>query len=407
MPLSPSHRSTRLARVRRTGAPVLAALTVAAGLATPAATPSAEAALGSSVTVRGHGFGHGHGMSQYGAYGAARQGLGYRRIVGFYYPGTGWGEVRGLVRVLLTADTTTDVVVGPTPGLRLRDLGAGRTYPLPDNGATRWKLDVAGDDSVVAYLQGGTWRRWSPGGRGTLVGDGQFRADGPITLYTPGGSQTYRGRLRAASPAPGSSLRDTVNVVSMDTYVRGVIPAEMPASWPAEAVKAQAVAARTYATWSRDQYPDRHWQICDTTSCQVYRGVGGEHELGDSAVLATSRQILTYGGSAAFTQFSASSGGWTSAGSRPYLVAKADPYDGHSGNPVHSWSTSVSRARIESAYPRIGRLDAIRVLRRDGNGEWSGRVLSMRLVGSRESVTISGDTFRSVAGLRSTWFTVS
>jgi SpoIID/LytB domain protein len=359
------------------------------------------------VLLRGHGFGHGHGMSQYGAQGAAKQGLGYRQIVDFYYPGTSWSTVTGALRVLVSADTTSDVVVGRVPEMTLRDLGTGTSYPLPSPaGVTRWRITVgAGNASVVDYLTGG-WHRWRPGGRAALAGDGEFAAPVPLTLYTPGGARTYRGTLRSASPRAGSASRDTVNVVSMDDYVRGVIPDEMPASWQPEAVKAQAVAARTYATWSRSQFPSRYYQICDTSSCQVYGGVGAEDPRSNAAVSATARQILTYAGKPAFTQFSSSSGGWTSAGSVPYLAAKADPYDGYAGNPVHDWTLSFDVARIERAYPAVGTLRRIQVTRRDGNGAWRGRVWTLVLDGTNSAVTVSGDSFRATFGLRSTWFSV-
>lgn len=357
------------------------------------------------LTVRGHGFGHGHGMSQYGARGAAEQGLTHREILEFYYPGTSWGEVRGRVRVLITADTTRDLVVSPARRLQLRDLGSGTTYPLPEiPDVKRWRLDVEDGRTVVDYLTD-TWNRWLPDGADALVGDGELRAAEPLTLWTPSGPVRYRGILRAASPAPGSTERDTVNIVSVDNYVKGVIPAEMPASWHAEAVRAQAVAARTYASWSRAEARDRYYQICDTTACQVYRGVDGEHPLSNAAVEATRRQILTYEGAPAFTQFSASSGGYTAAGSRPYLVARPDPYDRNPGNPVHAWEVRVDARRLERAYPALGRLQRIQVVSRDGNGEWQGRVWSMVLDGSRADRTITGDSFRWLFGLRSSWFT--
>ena len=94
-----------------------------------------------------------------------------------------------------------------------------------------------------------------------------------------------------------------------------------------------------------------------------------------------------------------------SAGSVPYLVAKPDPYDGWSGNPNHTWSTKVTDTRIENAFPRLGNLRRIVVVRRDGNGQWGGRVESIRLVGSDVTLTISGDTFRFMLGLRSEWVT--
>jgi SpoIID/LytB domain protein len=346
-------------------------------------------------------------MSQYGAQGAAKQGLTYRQIIDFYYPGTAWSEVTGGVRVLISGDTTSDVVVKAVPGLRLTDIGSRTTYPLPmPRGVKRWRIAVAADhSSIVEYLTG-SWHRWRPGGRRALVGDGQFGAGTPLTLFTPSGARTYRGALRSASPVKGGRARDTVNVLSMDDYVRGVIPREMPASWQPEAVKAQAVAARTYATWSRDQYPARYYQICDTSYCQVYGGQGAEDPRSNDAVTATADQILSYDGRPAFTQFSSSSGGWTSAGSVPYLTARVDPYDDYSGNPVHAWSTDLSATRIENAYPAVGTLRGIQVTRRDGNGDWKGRVWTLVLDGTRSDVTVSGDSFRARFGLRSAWFTI-
>jgi len=392
-----------------------AAVTVVVGPWGPAASSAAVSTDQSyrvpadkRIVVRGHGYGHGHGMSQYGAYGAARQGLTHQQILDFYYPGTSWAKVSGKVRVLITSDTTRDVVVSPVAGLAVRDLGTGTTYPLPSlDGVKRWRLDVEDGTAVVEHLTD-RWRRWTPEGLASLVGDGQFSAGGsPMTLWTPSGSRTYRGTLRAASPSTGSLERDTVNVLSMDNYVKGVIPYEMPASWHPEAVRAQAVAARTYASWSRAQTRTRYYQICDTTSCQVYGGVGGEDLRSNAAVVATKRQILTYGDEPAFTQFSSSSGGWTSAGSVPYLTAQLDPYDDHDANPVHDWSMTVDAGRLERAYPAIGALRTIRVVSRDGNGQWRGRVGSIVLDGSSADRTMTGDSFRWMFGLRSTWFTLT
>ena len=360
-----------------------------------------------TYTVRGHGYGHGRGMSQYGANGAAKKGLDHEEILDFYYPGTSLGTVRHKIRVLISADTTSDLVVAARKGLALRDLGAGKTYALPrDLGASRWRVSVDGQNrDVVAYFANGAWRSWKPGGKAALEGSGEFRAGGPITLVTPSGEAPYRGNLRAVPPSSGSHDRNTVNVVSMDDYVKGVVPAEMPASWEPEAVQSQAVAARTYAAYHRADNRSRYYQICDTTSCQVYRGVDGEHELGNAAVRATARQILTYKGDPAFTEFSASSGGWTAEGSFDYLKAKQDPYDDWSGNGVHDWSVKLSASTIAKAYPAIGTLKSIRVTSRDGNGQWQGRVLAMSLVGSKSTVRISGDDFRWKFGLRSTYFT--
>jgi SpoIID/LytB domain protein len=257
---------------------------------------------------------------------------------------------------------------------------------------------------VVDYKTS-AWHRYQPGGLATLGGDGEFTSTSArITLVLPVGTRTYRGFLRAASPSAGSADRDTVNVVALDSYVKGVVPAEMPASWSPEAVQAQSVAARTYGWWSRSQYVDRYYQICDTTACQVYKGYTGEYSASNTAVDATAGQILTYQGKPAFTQFSSSSGGWTSAGSVPYLPHKADPYDDWSGNTVHDWSVKLNESTLERRYPGIGDLKTIKVNSREGGGDWSGRVWGMTLVGTKGSVALSGDTFRSIYGLRSSWF---
>jgi stage II sporulation protein D len=88
----------------------------------------------------------------------------------------------------------------------------------------------------------------------------------------------------------------------------------------------------------------------------------------------------------------------------PYLTAKADPYDGYSGNSVHDWTETLTADRIERAYPAVGTLRRLQVVRRDGNGEWNGRVWTLVLDGTNADVTVSGDSFRSQFGLRSTWF---
>ena len=246
----------------------------------------------------------------------------------------------------------------------------------------------------MVSFRDGTWRRWK-----VLAGDGEFYAGGdPIALVTPSATREYRGRIRSASPSRGSQARDTVNVLTMDNYLRGVVPLEMPALWSKAAVRAQAVAARTYAAYERAHPRATHYQICDTTSCQVYGGYDAEHPAANAAVDATAGLALQADGGPAFTQFSSSSGGWTAAGSVPYLVAQEDPYDGWAGNPVHGWSVTFADQAIESRFPAIGNLTRLRVTARDGHGDWGGRVVSLTLVGGKGSTTVSGDTARSILG---------
>jgi peptidoglycan hydrolase-like amidase len=137
----------------------------------------------------------------------------------------------------------------------------------------------------------------------------------------------------------------------------------------------------------------------------VYGGADAEHVKSDAAILATSRKALLLDGEPTFTQFSSSSGGWTSAGSVPYLAAREDPYDGWAGNPVHTWTVTFTDNAIEARFPAIGNLTRIVVSSRDGNGDWGGRVSTLTLIGAKGRVNVSGDAFRGAMGLRSTWLT--
>lgn len=370
--------------------PVSASLTVAESYVVPAT---------GMLALTGHGYGHGHGMSQYGAQGAARQGLGYRQILSFYYPGTTVATTYGTIRVLISADTDHDVQVLPASGLRVRDTRTGSTYALPATpGIKTWRLRTVRGVRVLEY-DNGAWRRYLPGGPGViaLTGDSEFYRVGSVVLRVGNATRAYRGALR-------SSGSETVNVVNLDDYVQGVVPREMPASWMAPALQAQAVAARTYAANDRAAHASRSYQTCDTTACQVYGGVSAEDPRSNAAVATTRGTILNYKGAAALTQFGSSSGGWLAAGGVPYLVAKPDPYDGYGGNPVHTWNATISSATIQHAYPSLGVLRRVLITRRDGNGEWRGRVEQMTLQGSKAGVALSGAAFRSRFGLRSQWF---
>ena len=372
------------------GGPAQASRTVAESYPVPA---------GGTYTLTGHGFGHGHGMSQYGAQGAAKQGLTYRQILAFYYPGTTLGAASsggGQIRVLISADTDGNTTVVTQPGLSVRDVASGATYALPTSGTTLWRLRSSGGATVLESY-GSAWKAYLPGGKPLGAVAELYRAGSTVTLRVGTANKVYRGALRVDAGR-------TIDVVGMDDYVRGVVPREMPASWLPAAVQAQAVAARTYGAWDRAAHASRSYQTCDTTSCQVYGGVAAEDSRSNAAVSATAGQVLTYGGAPAFTQFGSSSGGWTSAGSMPYLVAKADPYDGVTGSTAHTWTTTLTAAAIQRKYPSLGTLRRIVVTQRDGNGEWYGRVEKLTLDGTKADVALTGSGFRSAFGLRSQWF---
>ncbi|QCW50209.1 SpoIID/LytB domain-containing protein [Nocardioides dongxiaopingii] len=393
----------------------LSTLVLAAGLAAGAPAQAGDAAPAEravpSVRITGNGYGHGHGLSQYGAQGAAGQGLSHRQILGFYYPGLTWGSAGGNVSVLLTADTSADVVVVDRAGLRYRSLGDGRTFRLTRPRAARlWRItpSAGGRTSTLAWRgQRGRWTTVR-----TTPGEAQFTARGkPITLVTPSGRRAYRGVLRSAGATATTIQRDTVNVVPLDSYLKGVVPREIPASWRAAALRSQAVAARTYAAFDRRDGAARHYQICDTTSCQVYGGFTDEHPATNRAIDATRGQVLLDADALpAFTQFSASNGGYRAAGSQPYLAAGRDPYD----TAYRGWTATVSAdlaRRVAAANPDdptdIGTFRSLTVLGRDGGGAFGGRVTSIRITGTAGSTVLTGENFRYLAALRSTLFTLS
>src|SRR6266545_2198436 len=231
---------------------------------------------------------------------------------------------------------------------------------------------------------------------------------GPL-LFIPGTSpmrfdgRPYRGQFQVS--VANGALR-AVNSVPLEGYLYGVVPSEMPHAWLPEALKAQAVAARSYALAARktgswfDLYPD--------TRSQVYRGIAGEWPSATQAVQATAGEVVLYGGHVVKTYFFSSSGGRTAAASEvwpgspltPYLVSVNDPYDTIS--PYHRWGPFVvAPGRLAHALSARGRLVDLRTT----TGP-SGRVRSVTAVGSQGEATVTGPDLRRALGLRSTWFRI-
>ena len=398
------------------------------------ATPAAHAAesyprpADSVLRLVGHGWGHGRGMSQYGAYGAALAGRSWAWITSFYYPGTERTSVGNpTLRVLVSGGLGSTVRVKSAAGL-YASFGPAHTdaWALPTAETTGHAIleyrvttptQVPGTPSraLLTYLlDDGRVKSWklAPGNQINI----ENRSTRVVSAYTSADTRIdYRGELRGILlGAAGQETMTPVLAVPMESYLRSVVPSEMPASWSRHAVAAQAVAARTYAYYAYRHPRSTAYDICDTTSCQVFNGSARttssgtrtvyEYSSSDAAIALTAGVVLTYGGTAAFTEFSSSSGGWTVAGSVPYLRARRDPYDAVSANPNHTWRTSVPVSTLESAWPSIGSLRGLTVTSRDGNGDWGGRVRTAVLDGSAGSVTVSGASLRSVLGLKSEWF---
>jgi SpoIID/LytB domain protein len=383
---------------------IIAPRATAAGL--PAPQPGAEVFLrpgNGSFDLVGGGFGHGVGMSQYGAQGAAVKGLTHAQILAFYYPGTTLtASAPATIRVGITTDNDGVVQVGARPGLALQ-VGT-RTTTLPA-APKQWRVKATGTTASTCRVEAYDGSAWTVHEAGKTSCPVTFSApEGTVDLYLPGGERrVYRGTITAHHR--GTTSLATVNTVPMQHYLRGVVPSEMPTSWKPEALKSQAVAARTYA--ARSSNGTAYYDTCDTTSCQVYKGHGKrnvndtitsyEYATTNAAIDATNRQVLSYRfcdgvTRLATTMYSSSNGGQTVAGGagHGYLVAKKDPYDAVAGNPRSSWTATLPVASLESRFG-IHRLERVQILSRDGAGQWGGRVLKVRV----EGLTATG-AYRSV-----------
>jgi stage II sporulation protein D len=356
-----------------------------------AAAPSAEAA--SRLVIRGAGFGHGIGMSQYGAYGLSLQGVPYQQILARYYTGTALAQVAAEpeVRVLLQGGQRK-VTFSGAARLGDRSLDPARTYNVIRGGAGL----VLRHGSKRLFTTAPPLRVDAPAG-GALLLDG---------VSVPG---VHDGRYRGALELrPSSQGISAINALGLESYVRGVVSAESPSAWPAEALKAQAVAARTYAITSRaGSISDGFDQYADTRS-QVYRGVAAERPSTDAAVAATAGQIVTYGGQPVTTFFFSTSGGHTEnvensfVGSepKPWLKGVADPYDDLS--PKHRWkpvTMSLTRAGAKLRGLVKGRFRRIDVVQRGA----SPRIVRAQIVGTRGRTDVTGPQLRTRFGLFDTW----
>ena len=360
------------------------------------ALPTSAAA---DVRFDGHGWGHAVGLSQWGAYGfALDESRDFRWIVGHYFPNT---------------------TLGPSPAKRIR-VRLKRGSSMKVCSATRVR-DATRRSVRLSATRTYDLRAWRT--TGVRVVDrttGRTRAHLTAPVRVTGGASTcLRGRAengRSNGTYRGAMvmIRDgaamlAINDVSLRAYLWGVVPSEVPAAWPAEALKAQAVAARGYA--ARAVKPTAPFDVLPDTRSQVYFGVDVEHPATTAAVDATEPLVVLYQGQVAATYFSSSSGGRTAPveegfpGSTPvpYLVSVEDPYDTHS--PHHDWSVTFTDAEIERKLGPLldGDFVDIRVLTRSA----TGRAATVRVTGSEGERDARADQVRFELGLRSTWFEIT
>lgn len=343
----------------------------------------AGAAAAGTFFIRGGGDGHGIGMSQYGADGYAEHGKSYQFMLGHYYQGTALGHTdpNQTVRVLLATGSAGFAGATRIAGVKLDPSTTYTVRPLPGS-----LLGVFGPD-----------------GKQVAKGAAPLTATGPGPLSVAGLGQ-YRGSLEFRPD--GSGGVETVEAVGLDDYVRGVISKEVPASWPPQALDAQAVAARTYAITTDVAGAD--YNLYDDTRSQMYGGLGAETPATNAAVTATAGQVVTYKGAPVVTYFFNSSGGhtesienvWPGAQPEPWLVGVPDPYDKSSGDPYYSWGSqmTVTAAQAKLGAYLKGGLVGIRITKHGV----SPRILTAQVVGTRGTTTVTGIQLQQAFGLLTT-----
>jgi len=335
----------------------------------------AQAAAGTLFVIDGRGWGHGVGMSQYGARGFAEAGWGYQRILAHYYRGT---ELRVVparpVRVLLAVGRS---------GARI---GSKKPFRVVDARGKARTLKPGAQKLVAAKLAKLRFPlRYEPGAS-------------PLTLD----GKAYRGALIVHRDARTLMI---VNRLPLDRYLRGVVPWEMPDDWHAEALRAQAVVARSYALATLK--PGTHFDLYADTRSQVYGGIAAEDVSTNLAIGSTAGRVLLWHGRVATTFYHSTSGGktaavgevWPRASSVPYLVSVPDPHDNLSKH--HRWGPFLLTP--EQVGKRLG-LGAVRDLIA-ARGP-SGRVTELKLKLRAGMRTMPSQDFRRALDLRSTWFSI-
>lgn len=345
----------------------------------------AVAQAGVSWVVHGRGFGHGVGMSAYGAYGFAKAGKSYRFILGHYYRGTTIGTLDKprVVRVLLDIEPGDVEFSGATSACG-KALDPARNYE--------------------AHRVGKTVKLRSSGGKPLASCGRKLRAAGRGKIAIAGHG-TYRGALETVPTESDAGSLNVVNALALEQYVKGVMPNEVPPSWPTEELKAQALAVRSIALTG--DVGGNGFDLYSDTRSQVYEGLESEYDRTNQAVDATRGQVVMYGNEVAQTLYSACSGGHTESAVNvfgspvPYLVGVPDPYDYYC--PLHKWTLDFSGPEISSRLGGYlqGKLKRV-VITKTGV---SPRIVSAKLVGTGGTTTVTGSQLSVALGGYDTWMT--
>ncbi len=386
----------------------------AAAAAFAAAAP-ARAQTQTTFSLVGRGWGHGIGMSQWGAYGYARHGWKYAAIIKHYYTGVTLGKVSNpIVRVMLNQGLSS--------------------VSVADSSAFK----AISGSKTVSIAAGATAKlTWSSGKYKLTAGSSSWTFSNPI-VFAAGSSRLnlrnasqngyvghYRGQLRVLHYTAGFMV---VNKLALESYLCGVVPHESPSGWPAEALKAQAVAARSYAYRSIGK--SGAFDVYCTTASQMYEGSDNDATSTNAAVAATKGIVPKSAGSAITAYFFSTSGGhtenieyqWPGSAAVPYLKGVSDPYEPAydaatgTGAYYHIWpdnpivraaSTIAGELGTYNAVSRTfgvkGILRAIYVVKHGT----SPRVVKALVIGDAGYSTIAGYQLRLYLNLRDSWVSLT
>ena len=300
------------------------------------------------------------------------------------------------------------------PDLRV-GLASGRASLTITLAGSKATVQTGSSKTITLAANTAAAIRWQDGA--FLVGREKLR--GEVLVIRPAAKagelsldgRRYRGALELRHKGGGLTA---VNIVPIDGYLRSVVPEEMPVDWPAEAIKAQSVAARSFALASRGRHASEGYDLCTTTHCQLYTGTAAEKSASNAAIKATRGEVLTYGGKPIEALFHTDSGGMTENsedvwGSHvPYLRAAKD-----TPTKTMPWTKTISRADLERKLAAKGHdigkvrslaLSPLAIGRAAKDRTASGRVKTMTVKGTKGTATLSGTTWRSLLGLKSTLF---
>jgi SpoIID/LytB domain protein len=365
-------------------------------------------------------------MSQWGARGRAESGQDYRTILSSYYHGTQLQhrDTSGSIRVALThgpidLSRPWSKLFGPFPEIAGPITVDGLAVQVPAGALLGFSADQNGTPSAFVQSANGTHTDLKPLS-GTLTVHAQSASGIRTNLsqsldpdFRQGSEQTRYAGVLQVIPTGGPGIR-AVNILPFEDYLKGVVPTEMPFSWGGEALKAQAVAARTYALRKMILSPQPTYDIEGTTFDQAYSGLSQQRAESNAAVDATRGEVITSGGHTIDALFEASNGGHSSdseygfitwdhglhlASKISYLRGISDPYDHAPPWIVGPFSPTDAATLLRDEGEDLGdQLLGIDVLQRSP----AGRIMGVRLRGSSGSDEISGPDLRGYFGLPDT-----